>query len=394
MPPTLKDIGGAGYYENPYPFLRRLRQEAPVFWSDRLRRWVITRHDDALRILPDTETFSSQVVPQIPPDAQTAEFTEFANISAHWLFFLDPPEHTRQRARIAPHFSPHAANRYTDFIRQTAANLLANTRNGGDLLKDFAHPLAACVIARLLCDSPDETADFLLWCGEMDEASRDARSPTARRKGLKAITAVTDYLKRKTASANGWPPIIHGIAATSSEIDSATLFAHASVLLFAGVETTQNLLGNTVYTLLSHSGEWKKLRQNSSLAGAAVEESLRFEAPVLGVVRRAVKSLQLRGAQINSGDEMVVMIGAANRDPSVFSSPDNFIINRRDKNHLAFGHGRHYCTGAALARLTARIGLEVLLERRGNMKLAAPASAWRDHDPIVRGLKSLPVKWE
>jgi cytochrome P450 len=168
-------------------------------------------------------------------------------------------------------------------------------------------------------------------------------------------------------------------------LDRDAVCAHVLVLLFAGVETTQNLIANSVYTLL-RSGCAAPYE-----ADAVVEECLRYEPPVLGVLRRARERVTLRGEPLRAGDEMVVMLAAANRDGARFSCPEEFDPARTDRAHLGFGLGPHYCPGAALARLTTRVALETLASGCPGLALADADIAWRDHDPIVRGPKALPV---
>jgi hypothetical protein len=387
-----QDLTGADYFANPYSLLNRRREETPVFWSPKLRRWVLTRYDDVAAVLRDTERFSSNVAPQIPPHERVAALDDFVNLSAQWLFFLDPPAHAPQRALVARHFTPRAAQEMAQFIRETAHELIenksqtANLKPQFDLISDFAHPLAARVIAGFLCAS-GRREQFLSWCRDIEAASLASRDRAARQRGFQAIIAATDYLKQNATEL----PLPRRILETAREANLESVTAHSLVLLFAGVETTQNLIGNLFHALLNNPLQWELLRAKPELAGRAVEEALRFDAPVLGVVRRVVNDTELGGVKLRRGDEMAVMIGAANRDPRYFNSPDNYNLHRKDgAAQLAFGQGRHYCVGAALSRLTAQIALEELLAGRPHLRFAPQeVMKWRDHDPIVRGLKKL-----
>jgi cytochrome P450 len=163
------------------------------------------------------------------------------------------------------------------------------------------------------------------------------------------------------------------------------------VLLFAGVETTQNLIANAVHALV-RAERWDAVRRNRALLGGAVEEAVRFDPPVLGVLRRATRDVTMAGVAVPAGAELVVMVAAANRDPARFRDPHVLEVRRSPNPHLSFGLGPHYCPGAALTRLTARAALGALLDRFPALGLADTPLAWRDHDPIVRGLTRLPVR--
>ena len=390
----LPDLGGPAYAADPYPVLHRLRIASPVFWSPRYRRWVLTRYDDVLTVLRDTTRFSSAVVPQIPPSERVPALVSFVELSARWLFFLDAPEHGPERALVARHLSPSALTDGEDETRRAAHGLLDKVSGVPfDLVADYAHPLAVHTIAGLLCTTDAEHAAFRGWCSEIEAASLAARDPLARQRGFQAITAVTEYLQDSVAQRDNrpLPPLLQRIKAAAPDTTAAQMAAHGLVLVFAGVETTQNLIGNAVHALLQNPAQWALLKSAPSLAEAAVNETLRYDAPVLGVVRRAIQTIVLHGVSIQAGDECAVLIGAANRDPAQFAAPDVFDIQRAASGHLAFGYGPHYCTGAALARRTACVALEVLSERRPGLRREGTPATWRDHDPIVRGLKQLQV---
>lgn len=388
------DPFGPAYFADPYPVFDHLRGHSPAYWSERLRRWVLTRYDDVVSALRDTDTYSSHVIPRIPPAEGAPDLSDFVTWSSRWLFFLDPPAHTAQRSPVARALSARAVADIEEQIRADARRLLDAATSGAgeiDLLADYAHPLAAGVIAGLLAEPGGETDAFLARCRAMEAAGIDARDPVARHRGLVAIAESTAHLKDRLVGAGPLPRFPDHLRDAPGHPDDETVGAHSLVLLFAGVETTQNLIANAAYALLRHPDQWSALRRDPSLVPSAVEEAARYALPVLGVLRRATRDVRMRGQQINSGDEIVVMVAAANRDADQFAYPHRFDVRRSPNPHLAFGLGPHYCPGAALTRLTTQIALAELLDRCPRLELATTDISWRDHDPIVRGLKRLPV---
>ncbi|GAA2641724.1 cytochrome P450 [Dactylosporangium fulvum] len=379
---------GPGYAADPYPCFERLRTTAPVFWSGRLHRFVLTRYEDVAAVLHDTGTFSSAVIPQVPPPdrARLAAFTDW---SARWLFFLDPPEHTARRAPLARVLSPRAVAGLATHVDTLARGLLAELPAAGfDLVADFAHPLAARVVAGLLCAPGTETDEFLARARTLERAAANARDPAARRAGLTAMAEAASCPRPQAGTA--LPPVPAALRAAWGA-DHDLVGAHSLMLLFAGVETTQNLVANAVHALLHRPGHWAELRRDRTLLTSAVQEVARFAPPVLGVLRRATHDVTLAGTRIPAGAELVAMVAAANRDPARFPDPDVLDLRRTPNPHLSFGLGAHYCPGAALTRLTTGSALDALLDTFTTLTLADDALSWRDHDPTVHGPSRLRV---
>jgi cytochrome P450 len=396
---------------DPYRAFERLRAEAPVWWSDRLRRFVVTRYAEVTAVLHDPDTFSSAVIPQVPA-GDRAGLAGFVDWSARWLFFLDPPEHAARRAPVAQALAPRAVADLAAPVDRLARRLLAALPTTGfDLLADFAHPLSARVIALFLCTPGEDTDEFLARARALEHAGVHARDPAARRAGLAAMAQATEALRARVTAGPPLaplPPMPAALRAAWGD-DHDLVGAHSLVLLFAGVETTQNLIANAVHALLRRPARWAELRAERrlgradlpksasgqprrSLLAGAVEEAARFDPPVLGVLRRATRDVTLASVRVPAGAELAVMVAAANRDPVRFTDPDEFDPRRAPNPHLAFGLGPHYCPGAALTRLTARVALGALLDAYQMMTITTDELAWRDHDPIVRGLTSLPVR--
>jgi len=387
---------GPEYFRDPHPLFSRLRALRPVTFSRELGRWIVTGYADAVSVLRDVTCFSSGVVPRLPPGADGPALGRFRRLSSRWLFFLDPPRHGRERAPLARGLAPAVVRADEDAIRRDAEELLEPHRAAGgmDVVADYAHPLAARTIARLVGGAPEDGARLRAACRGMEAAGVDAHHRPTWERGLASIAEATALVEARVAQAAGGGPTTPLLAELleaerAGVLDRDAVCAHLLVLLFAGVETTQNLIANAVDTLLRDPARLTPLRDRPR-AEAAVEECLRFEPPVLGVLRRARQPVVLGGQELGAGDEVVVMVAAANRDAARFADPQRFDAARTDDAHLAFGLGPHYCPGAALARLTARVALETLLSR-GQRITAAALPEWRDHDPIVRGPKTLPV---
>ncbi|MFI5907481.1 cytochrome P450 [Dactylosporangium sp. NPDC051541] len=331
--------------------------DPPVRWDTRLQRYVLTGHAEVVAVLQDPVTYSSAVAPRVPAADREllAGFTEW---SQRWLFFLDPPEHTPRRAPVARALAPRSLPPVADH----ATALVAGLPRRFDVVADYAHPLAARVMADLLGTTDD---GFFARARAMEHASAHARDPAARRAGLEAIAAAVTALR---ATADG---------------------PHSLMLMFAGIETTQNLIANTLHALLTEPGRWRALTPER--IPGAVEEGARFAPPVLGVLRRTTRAVTLADVPIPAGAELVAMTAAANRDPAAFADPDRFDITRSPNRHLTFGLGRHYCPGAELTRRTTAAALTALRTTFPGLRLTGPQPRWRDHDPIVHGPVTLTV---
>lgn len=319
----MTDPFGPGYAADPFPAFERLRTTEPVFWSHRLRRFVLTRYADVAAVLRDPATFSSAVIPQVPP-ADRDGLAAFTDWSARWLFFLDPPEHPVRRAPVARALSPHAVSDLTAGVGDLARRLLAGLPGTEfDLLADFAHPLAARVVAGLLCAPGAETEEFLAWARALERADADATDAVARRAGLSAMATAAESLRERVRDRTPDAPAPAALRAAWGA-DDDLVGAHSLMLLFAGVETTQNLVVNAVHALLTTPGGWAGLAGEGAPLPGAVEEAARLVPPVLGVLRRATRDVRIHDRLVPAGAELVVLTAAANRDPARFADPDRF----------------------------------------------------------------------
>jgi cytochrome P450 len=297
----------------------------------------------------------------------------FSRLSEQWLFFRDPPEHGEIRSAMQRAFTPRAVEELRPGAVAEAERLIEAlaVKHEADLVGGLAHPLAASGIARFLCGAAGQREDFLSLCRDLAAGSEAPRDPATRRRGFRAIAGLAEYVE--TACTPGAPntSFLQNLLAALGPEGAG---AQALVLVFAGIETTQNWISSAIRELL-RSGGWPLAQ--AELA-PALEQCLLSNPPVLGVVRRVREDLTLAGQLLRAGEEALVMTAAADREGD--SGP-----------HLAFGHGVHYCLGAALARMEAAVAVEALGKRFAGLRLADEPPAWYDHDPIVRGLKRLPV---
>ncbi len=400
VPADVFDPFGPAALEDPYPFYAQLRRLAPVAHLDAHGVWMLARYDDVVRAWRDPAAFSSVrgmgvAYPRFLGEAGPAD-------GSRSLVVLDPPVHTRLRRLLAPAFTPPAVADLEPEVRQICSllvdGLLARPPGTQDLVRQLADLLPMAVIARLL-DVPGERIDDVRrWTTDL----RSARSgpqpgavvdPAARQRARAEVQA---HFTQVVADRAGQPGddllgrLIHGARLLGDELDESDLVGFTTLLLSAGHETTANLLSNLLLTLLQRPRWFDTLRATPTLVAAAVDETLRFDPPVQGLFRWTTGSVRFRDVVIPANSAVWGLFGSAGRDESRFDQPDVFDPSRVGAgDHLSFGHGAHACLGAPLARLIARVALEVLLERTSAIQLTG--TPLRSANPVFRGLASLPV---
>lgn len=388
---------------DPYPYFARLRAEAPVHWNDYQRAWVVSRYDDVAAAFRDPRLSADRITPFLEalPADRRAQAAPVLGPLSRWMVFEDPPAHTRLRSLVAPAFTARGVAALADRTRALTEELLdtfAHERHG-DLLHHLAVPLPAIVIAELLGVPPARRADFKAWSDELalvvfgavDVSDRYARAIS----GLDGLTDLFSGLiqaRRRAPTDDLVSFMVHAGAERGDPLTPEELTAMCVLLLFAGHETTANLIGAGVAVLLRHPEQLALLRAQPQLIGSAVEELLRFEGPAKLSIRQARTGIALHGQEIREGDRVLLLHAAANRDPSRFAEPDRLDITRQPNPHLGFGHGIHSCVGAALARLEARVAIPLILGRLPGLALAEDELHWQ---PTVlgRSLQRLPVTY-
>jgi cytochrome P450 len=398
MTPNAARLFGPGMLADPYPIYHRLRAADPFHRDEASGAWVLTRYDDVAAVLrhPQVSSERTRAAQQEAPP----EFQAFFAFRSNAMLNADPPKHTRLRLLVSKAFTPAAAEQLGPFIRCTVAEALdaAKARGRMDVMRDLAQPLSVTVIAHLLGVPPEDHARFKKWSDDIALTAGNVQSnllPEHFQQAVRSWQELLAYLRVVVAERRAQPRADLLSALVKAEeagdrLSEEELFANTILLLNAGQETTTNLIGNGTYAFLQHPEEWRKLRDDPSLIGSAVEEVLRYDSPVQFTSRVLKADLALGGKQLRAGKLVLTLLGAANRDPAHFPEPDRFDITRADNKHVAFGLGPHFCLGAPLARLEGRIVFEELARRLPDLRLEGPAPEYRDNFNL-RGLKSLPV---
>jgi cytochrome P450 len=384
---------------DPFPVYRKLREQDPFHRSRPADGWVLTRYDDVAAVLAD-RTFSSDERHQRrwpKEQARTARAgvpDPYAEGQAT-ILRLDPPDHTRLRGLVVKAFTPRAIERLRPAVEKYVDELLGRVADRGELelVADFAAPLPVSVIAELLGIPVADRERFRHWS---DEAVRSIGDKTIddRRRALAAMAALRDYLLGVAEERRHEPreDLLSALVRAEDAGDRLSrdeLVANCILLLVAGNETTTKLIGNSVLALLAHPDQLDLLRREPERMPEAVEELLRYDGPVQLTSRMVVEDREFRGHRLRRGQQLVLVLAAANRDPEQFPDPDRLDVTRPDVRHLAFSHGLHFCLGAQLARLEATLALEALVVRFPRLRIAGPVR-WGDNT-VLRGPRSLPL---
>ena len=381
--------------QDPYPVYASLRTRDPVHRSRLLKAWLFTRHADVDAILrdhrhfgndPRTGTLSSRQRAMLPPPD---EFT---------MLFLDPPDHTRLRSLVTKAFTPKAINDLEPRIRGILGSLLDDIEDPAefDLMQAVARPLPVIVIAEMLGVPPEDRDVFRIWSAQRARMLEPTIGPDEREAGEAASRAFDAYFRPIIEARRAEPrdDIVSALARVEDDgghLTERETLNMLRLLLIAGNETAVNLIGNGMLALLRHPEQLQRLRNDPSLIPAAVEELLRFDSPIQTDVRRVHADCEVNGLALRKRDNVVLLLGAANRDPDVFEDPDRLDVGRSQGPHLSFGRGIHHCLGAPFARLEGRIVLEMLLDRFPRIGLLAERPRFRK-GIVLRGLESLTVR--
>jgi cytochrome P450 len=363
--PPAGSVTLADLESDPHPVLARLRATAPACWVPVLGTWLVTGYEQAVEVLRDARTFTVD-----DPRFSTAKVVGPSMLS------LDGVRHTRHRAPFTrPFRSEEIHARLDTFTRAEADRLVAAIEQGGaaELRRAVAGPLAVAVMAEVLGLGRTDPAQVLAWYDGIVaavQAEAAASGTQTVQAGAAAGRAAFAELAASLRQVIAAPPASSLLADVTGPLTEAEAISNAAVLLFGGIETTEGMIANVMLHLLSSPGELELVRADPGLIPAAIEESLRLEPAAAVVDRYATSDAELSGARIRAGDPVTVSIAGANRDPAIFPDPDRFDVRRPNATrHLAFAHGPHFCLGAHLARLEARIAVATLLDRLPQLRL-------------------------
>lgn len=401
--PAKKVVFSDEVLQDPYPTYARLHEEGPLHYLDvggKWAVWSVFSHAECSSIAKDPRCSAKRAQQMLLPLplSRQSEFSELARMLSLWLIFMDPPEHTRLRKLLNKGFSPSVVDSLRPQAEDIVDRMLKPLERGSEveLMRQLANPLPVRIILEML-GIPQELQDtFVDWSraiavfrGSPDRTVEQARA------AQDALLALTDFFRKAVAERrrNKGSDLISLLIDIEEEGEVLTeeeLYAQCTALLFAGHETTRNLIGNGMYTLLRHPQQTTELRDNPEMIRSAVEELLRYESPVQFTARVLKEDIEICGQHIPKKWTILCMLGAANRDPKQFEEPNQVNLKRLNNQHLAFGAGPHFCIGSQLARLEAQVALSNLLRRFPEMKLIGPRPEWASTFGL-RGLKGLPV---
>ncbi|WP_072379635.1 cytochrome P450 [Novosphingobium sp. NDB2Meth1] len=387
--------------QRPLETLLRLQAEDPVHWSPLLKGWVLTRHDDVKAVQMNSGVTSDRLTPffdsqQGEERAKLADLIRYLNT---WVVFKDPPDHTRLRTLLNKVVTPAVMRDLEAGIAELADGLLDRIAARGDgrfeCISEFAHPLPASVIMDLLGIPREDMEALRDWSMQLQPFLGNATSTGDKYEtGRAGIVAMADYFRAAAEDRKTRPRgdvISHFVMLQQTgQISEEELIGSCILFLFAGHETTTNLIGNGVRALLQNPEQKAKLIAEPSLVAGAVEEMLRFEGPTGAVVRVVKEPFDMRGKTLRKGDRVYAMVNAANHDPEVFEDAARFDITRTPNRHLTFNHGIHFCLGAPLARAEGRIAITRLFARFPNLALASDTAEYMD-TLTMRGVREMPM---
>jgi pimeloyl-[acyl-carrier protein] synthase len=382
---------------NPYPLYHRLRSEDPVHWDPFLHAWVVTRYADVVTVF---QHFSANRTPT-PEHLATmglAKLTPLAQVMVRQMLFLDQPNHGRVRGLASKAFTPRRVEVLRSHIQDITERLLDAVQEQGrmDVIADLAYPLPAIVTAEMLGLPTSDWQQLTAWSADFAQVLGNFQhTPETAPRVMRSLEEMVAYFRAAVRQAARHPREGLITALLTAEIDGDRLseeevIANTIVTMVGGQETTTNLIGNGLLSLLRHREQLEKLRADPSLVPSAVEELLRYESPSQHTARLAPEDVELGGKLIRKRQATIAVMGAANRDPERFPDPDRLDITRQDNRHVAFAWGAHFCFGAPLARIEGQAAFEAVLRRMPNLSLAAEKVVWRENLGL-RGLTALPV---
>jgi len=365
-PPEITfDFSAAVFIDDPYPRYAEAQRDSPVFRTAEGSVYL-TRHADCAALLGEPR-FRRR--PSRDAEHPFAARTPLDAMLSQWMLFMDPPRHDAVRAAFAPWFSAQSVSRIEGAVRAICADLIGRLEGKADFVSAFASPLPVLVLCELLGLPAADRPRFEEWSATLTRAL-ESGTEAEMREAVPASLAMREYFARETMPGLSADETVYGLA----------------FLVWAGHETTRNLLGSGVLALCEHPEELQRLRERPELARSAVEELLRYTSPVQKLSRWTMEETTFGEYEVPGGTLVTALVGAANRDPAVFADPQRLDLRREQNRHLSFGRGLHACLGAGLARLEAQVAIPALLARFS--AIGVIAHRWRPNSAL-RGLDML-----
>jgi cytochrome P450 len=391
---------------NPHPWLKLARSETPVFYMVKYDAWCVTRYGDVLEVLKDTEKYSSQNViePQYLPGLEDS--LPGGHPMRAGLVNTDPPEHTRLRKLAQQAFTPKMVAAFEPKARSMADELIDAVIADGrmELIHSFSRELTGKTITAVIGADPSKAPDFAEWSDNLLMSLADAppvgpeREPEMIEQVLRFHAWLVSFLEDRRANPREDYAsfLVHAKSDDGSPaLETSEAIGILTNVISAGLDTTSSLIGLALFNLLKSRDRWERLVADPSLVPQTIEETLRYDAPLHGIRRDVLADVEISGVAIPKGSVLYLSYSSAQRDESVFSTPDVFDIDRTDVGkHFALGKWRHFCLGAPLARMEAIVALETLIDRIPSLRLADGATPHAVESRLGAFLTELQLEWD
>jgi cytochrome P450 len=382
---------------DPYPLYKRLREQDPVHWDPFLHAWVVTRYEDVLRVLLQFSADRTPT-PQQLTAMNLADLNPIAQVMVKQMLFMDAPAHTRLRALSSAAFTPARVEVLRQHIQQIADNLLDAVEAKGemDVIEDFAAPLPAIVTAEMLGVPTSDHRQLKAWSADFSEMLGNFQhNPNRTEHMRRTVSDMTAYFHAAIDELRRSPRegLVHSLMTAEvngDRLSEEEVVANSIVTMVGGQETTTNLIGNGLLTLLKNPTAFEWLKNDDSVVTSAIEELLRYESPSQHTGRIAPADVVMGNKTIKKGEAVIAVMAAGNRDPDRFPDPDRLILSRQNNRHLAFGWAAHFCFGAALARAEGQISFRTILRRFPHLAIKPGPLTWR-FNLGLRGMTAMPV---
>jgi cytochrome P450 len=390
----------------PYPWLKAARAETPVFYMPEYDAWCVTHHDDVLAVLKDTDTFSSAKVVEPRPMVGLKEAIPEGHPITGGLVNTDPPQHSRLRKLSQKAFTPKMVASYEPATREIAEDLIDAVIERGemDVVQDFSRDLTGRTITLVVGCPVEKAGDFAVWSDNNLSSLMDAPplTPEREKEMVAEVIAFNSWLHEFIEDRRANPRDDYCSALVHAHTDEGTpalttpeVVSILTNVISAGLDTTSSLIGFCLRNLLEPRERWDRLLANRDEVPRAIEEVLRFDSPVHGIRRDVLADAEVGGVRLHKGDVLYLSYSSAQRDEAVFEHAEEFDMDRPDlDHHFAFGKWKHFCLGAPLARLEAKVALEVLLERTPSLRLADDSDPAALPSKLGAFLMGMRVEWD